>query len=202
MRTKIIGGKQMRTKLVAILIALTLVLTFVTPVLGAASQNVTVTVTPEFIAIANAPADWEVNNEVAGSGVVTIDTLYYSNPLGDATIPTVGGAVDGECRFTITNTSTVVTDLTVLFPHHAAGDASTNSDTGANAAGSFGAYSYFSGQIQGAWVIAKNAGSAAGKEDLAATTDIKWGLIYETQTGAWTSGTPMTSTVSITATAA
>ena len=192
----------MRSKILAIILSLTLLLTFATPVLGATSQDVTVTATPEFIAIANAPADWEVNNEVAGSGVIQVDTLYYSNPLGDATIPTVGGAVDGECRFTITNTSTVITDLTVLFPHHAGGDASTNSDTGANAAGSFGAYSYFSGQIQGAWVVAKNAGSAAGLEDLAATTNIKWGLIYESQSDAWTSGTPMTSTVSITATAA
>jgi len=90
----------------------------------------------------------------------------------------------------------------VLFFDHTGGDASTNSETGANGATEFGAYSYFSGQIQAAWVVAKDTGSAAGLEDLAATTDIKWGLIYESQSDAWTSGDAMSSTVTITATAA
>ena len=193
----------MKKKLFLILIALTLILTTSVPVMGATSQDVTVTATPAFIAIANAPGAWSVNDVADATGKVILpDTLYYSNPLGDTTIPTVGGAVDGECRFTITNTSSVVTDLTVIFPDHAGGDASTNSETGANAATSFGAYSYFSGQIQGAWVVAKDTGSAAGLEDLAATTNIKWGLIYESQSDAWTSGTNMTSTVTITAAAA
>ena len=190
-------------KLGVLLIVAMLALSTFTPVLALTSQDITVTATPEFICIANAPATWAINDVAEATGkTITVDTLYYSNPLGDTTIPTVGGAVDGECRFTITNTSTVVTDLTVLFPDHAGGDASTNNDDGENAAGAFGAKSYFTGQIQAEWVVAKNAGSDFGLEDLAATTNIKWGLIYESQTGAWTSGTNMTSTVNIAATAA
>lgn len=179
--------------------ALALVVSSGSPVFAAASANVTVTATPSYIAISNAPVDWTVNS-LTGSSVMAVDTMYWSNPENDTVSPTVGGATDGECRFTITNTSSVAIDLTVLFPHHAGGDASTNSDTGANAAGSFGAKSYFSGQASGAWVIAKNVGSAVGLDALAAVTDIKWGIQYESQSGAWTSGTAMTSTVNITAT--
>lgn len=183
-----------------IMLVMVMLLTIAFPILAATSQDVTVTATPEYIAIANAPGTWTVN-EYAGSSVIAVDTMYWSNPLGDTTTPTVGGATDGECRFTITNTSTVDIDLTVLFPHHSGGDASTNSDTGANDTTAFGAKSYFSGQASGAWVIAKNAASDVGYDALTALTDIKWGLQYESQSNAWTSGTSMTSTVNIAATA-
>lgn len=190
-------------RFLGILLAFALFMGLSIPALADTSQDVTVTATPSFIAIANAPGAWTINDVADATGkVIALDTLYYSNPLGDTTIPTVGGAVDGECRFTITNTSTVITDLTVLFPDHTGGDASANSETGENGAATFGAKSYFSGQLQAAWVIAKDTGSAAGLEDLAATTNIKWGLIYESQSGAWTSPDAMSSTVTITATAA
>ena len=195
----------MRTKILSVLIALTMILTFATPVLGAASQDVTVTATPAFIAIANAPGDWDLN-DIVGDGVtpkgtVGPDTYYYSNPLGDELEPS-DPIVDGECRFTITNTSTIATDLTVLFPDYVGGDASTNSDDGSNGAATFGAYSYFSGDDYSTdKVVAKSVGSDVGLDALAATTNIKWGLACETQTGAWTSAVAMVSTVSITATA-
>jgi len=183
-----------RKTLIAILVALALVVVPAAGVFAATSADVEITATPAFISISNAPGTWTING-ISGSGVIEPDTLYYSNPLGDTTSPTVGGAVDGECRFTITNTSTVAIDLTVVFPHHIGGDASTNSDTGLNGTDSFGAKTYFTGQASGAWVIAKNSGSSVGKDGLAATTNIKWGLIYESQSDAWTSGTAMTNTV-------
>lgn len=192
----------MRKAILSIALALMLVVAFAVPTFAETSQNVSVTATPAFMSIANAPATWVINDVLeAGGKTILPDTLYYSNPLGDTTSPTVGGAVDGECRFTITNTSTVAIDLTVTFPDHTGGDASTNSETGENGATSFGAKSYFTGQASGAWVIAKDTGSAVGKDALAALTDIKWGLIYESQSDAWTLGTAMTSTVVITATA-
>jgi len=193
----------MKKLLFAILLVVALVLVPITPAFAAPSQEVSVTATPAFIAIANAPDNWTVNDivGVGTKGVMVVDTVYYSNPLGDCTVPS-DDVVDGECRFTITNTSTVITDLTVNFPDHAGGDASTNSDSGDNAAGAFGAYTYCTGMTYSSGkVICKKAGSDATKESLAATTDIKWGITYESQSGAWTSGTPMTSTVTITATA-
>jgi hypothetical protein len=181
--------------------ALALALIPVSNAFALTSQDVNVTATPAFISISNAPGTWTING-ITGSGVIAPNTTYYSNPLGDTVSPTVGGVVDGECRFTITNTSTVAIDLTVTFPDHANGDASTNSNLGTNDTTKFGAKSYFTGQLSGAWVIAKNGTpvSGFGYTNLAATTNIKWGLMYISQSNAWTSGTAMTSTVNITAT--
>ena len=192
--------KKLTTLTLVLMLLVALVLPPALPVSAATSDTVAVTATPEFIAIANAPGTWTVNS-LAGTSVILVNTMYWSNPLGDTTTPTVGGATDAEARFTLTNTSSVAIDLTVLFPHHAGGDASTNGDTGASGATTFGAKTYFTGQASGAWVIAQNAGSAVGKNALAATTNIKWGLQYQSQTNAWTSGTSMTSTVNIAATA-
>ena len=189
--------------LIALVLAMVLVVAFTVPAFAATSQNVTVTATPAFIAIANAPGTW-VPNDIVGDGVTpkgTIgpDTVYHSNPLGDETAPS-DPVVDGECRFTITNTSSVAIDLTVNFPDHTGGDASTNSDLGTNDTTKFGAYSYCSGMTYSTGkVIAKVTGSDAMKENLAATTDILWGLTYESQSDAWTSGVAMASTVVITA---
>ena len=194
----------MRKLLVAMLLVLALIVVPVTPALALTAQDVTVTATPAFIAISNAPGTWTINDivGVGTKGVMVIDTIYYSNPLGDCTSPS-DPVVDGECRFTITNTSTVITDLTVNFPDHASGDASTNSDLGTNDTTSFGAYVYCTGMTYSTEkVICKKAASLPMKEDLAATTNILWGITYESQSNAWTSGTPMTSTVTITATAA
>ena len=169
---------------------------------AATFQEVTVTATPSFISISNSPGTWAIN-DVAGAGgkTILVDTVYYSNPLGDTTVPS-DPVVDGECRFTITNTSSVAIDLTVNFPDHSGGDASTNSDLGTNDTTKFGAYSYCTGMTYSTGkVIAKKAASSVMKNALAASTGIKWGLAYESQSNAWTSGTAMTSTVVITATA-
>lgn len=192
----------MRRILVGVLLALILVMLPVVPVLADTSQNITVTATPGFIGIANAPSAWTVNDVADATGkYIIVNTQYYSNPLGDTTIPS-DPVVDGECRFTITNTSSILTDLTVNFPDHTGGDASTNSNLGTNDTTKFGSYSYCTGMTYSTGkVIAKATGSSPMKEGLAATTNIKWGLSYLSQTNAWTSGTNMTSTVVITATA-
>ena len=192
----------MRKLLLGIGLALLLMVLSVVPAFADTSQNVTVTATPGYIAIANAPSAWTVNDVAEATGkFILVDTQYYSNPLGDTTIPS-DPVVDGECRFTVTNSSTIITDLTVNFPDHTGGDASTNSNLGTNDTTKFGSYSYCSGMTYSTGkVIAKATGSDAMKEDLAATTDIKWGLSYLSQTDAWASGTNMTSTVVITATA-
>lgn len=190
-----------RRWILSIVLALVLLLATALPVSAADSQDVTVTATPEYIAIANAPATWTVNDAGGGSGVITTSTEYWTNPLGDTTTPS-DPVVDGECRFTITNTSTVAIDLTVNFIHFTGGDAMQNSGTGSGGVGTFGAYSYCTGMTYSTGkVIADNSGSAVMKDALAALTDIKWGVSCDTQTDAWTSGSDMTSTVTITATA-
>lgn len=194
--------KQLRM-LAMVIVFLVALATLVPAVSGIAlaAEEVTITATPSYICITNAPGTWTVNEET-GTSVIATSTEYWSNPLGDTDSPS-DPVVDGECRFTITNTSTVITDLTVNFIHFSDGDAMQNSGTGSGGVGTFGAYSYCTGMTYSTGkVIADNAGSSAMKEDLAATTDIKWGLSCDTQTDVWTSGVAMTSTATITATAA
>lgn len=176
-----------------------LLLAFAVPAMADTSQNVTVTATPSYVSIANSPGTWTING-ITGGGTILPNTTYYSNPLGDTTSPSAT-VVDGECRFTVTNTSTVATNIVVNFPNHSGGDASTNSNTGSNGATSFGAYAYYSGMTYANKVIAKATGSDNLITGQAATTDFKWGLEYTSQSDAWTSSTSMTSTVTITATA-
>ena len=175
------------------------VFTELLPVLAATSANVTVTATPAFISITNAPNTWELDG-LTGDSRVAVDTLYYSNPLGDTTAPAGANVVDAECRFTVTNTSTVAIDLHVNCGHFAGGDAMQNSDTGANGVGEYGAYSWASGAAYpGGKVVMKTAASLVMKDALAALTDIKWGAEIETQSDAWASGDQMTATMVISA---
>lgn len=190
----------MKRLILSLALALVLVMSFAMPVLAVPSQDVTVTATPSYIAISNDPSTWTLNG-ITGNSVTIIDTIYYANPLGDTTTPSAT-VVDGECRFTITNTSTVATDLTVNSGNFSGGsDPMNNSDTGANGVGEYGAYSWCSGMTYSAKPIMKTSASAVMKDGLAATTDIKWGAEMETQTDAWTGGTSSTCTMTITATA-
>jgi len=181
--------------------AVTLLVLPASGALAATTQNVTVTATPAFISISNSPTDWDVN-DVAGAGGKTIEpsTTYYSNPLGDTTVPTATVA-DGECRFTVTNTSTVATNIVVNFPNHSGGDASTNG-SGTAGANAFAAFGYVSGVAFSSKVTLLATGSGNLISSLGATTNFKWGMQYDSQTGAWASGTAMSSTVVMTASAA
>ncbi len=187
----------MKRILVGVLLALVLVLMPITPALAETSQDVTVTATPSYIAITNAPSTWTINDLGTGSenskGVIAVDTIYYANPINDAddTTPPSATVLDAECNFTITNTSTVITNITVTWGSFTGGGADmTNSDTdGTNGATTYGAFSWFSGDTYSAKVVIKSTGSSVGKANLAATTNIKWGVEIETRTNAWTSGT-------------
>lgn len=168
--------------------------------LAATSQNVTVNATPSYISITNAPDYWVLNG-ITGNSRISINTVYYSNPLGDTTTPSAT-VVDGECQFTITNASTVAIDLTVTCSDFSGGDADmTNSDDGSNGATSYGAYCWNSGMTYASKVIMKTTGSSVMKDALAALTNIKWGAEIETQTDAWGGGSLSQATMIITATA-
>lgn len=187
--------------LVGILVALMLAIMPIVPALAASSDDVDVTVTPAVLSITVAPTTW-APNDIVGDGItpkgsVAPDTIYYANPNGDNITPS-DPVVDGECRFTITNGSSVNSTITINFPDMSSGDASTNSNTGTNGTTTFGAYSYFSGDDYSTdKVIAKSTGSDAAYTNLGSSTNIKFGLTYETQTNAWSSSTPMTSTVNV-----
>ncbi|MBI2832055.1 MAG: hypothetical protein HYX79_07345 [Chloroflexi bacterium] len=164
------------------------------------TADVTVTAVPSFIAITNSPNTWTING-ITGSGVIATSTTYYTNPLGDTTAPSAT-VVDGECRFTVTNTSTVAIDLTVNMGNFTGGDAMTNGDTGSAGGTSYGAYAWVSGATYATEKqILKSAASTAIKTSLAASTNIKWGISLSTRTTAWSTGDTQTATATITATA-
>ena len=83
----------------------------VSPVSAATTAVVTVTGNPAYIAITIAPTTYTINSDTGGNSAMNINTTYYSNPLGGTTSPSAT-VVDGECDFTITNTSSITTDLT------------------------------------------------------------------------------------------
>ena len=190
----------MKRLLIAVALAAVLVILPASGLFAATSANVTVTAVPSFIAISNAPTTWTING-ITGDGVIATETTYYSNPQGDTAAPS-STVAENECRFTITNTSTVATDITVNFGDFSGGDTMTNGNDGSAGTTAFGAYGYYEGMTYSSKVVSKATNSAALKSSLAATTDQKWGMEIATRTDAWTSGDTLTATITVTATAA
>ena len=193
-----------RRLIVSLVLALALVLSFSLPVFADTSKNVTVTATPSFISISIAQGTWTING-IDGTGKIAPSTTYYSNATGasgDVTAPTAT-VINGDCYFEIANTSTVETDMTANMVHFTGGDAMQNNGTGyaTNGANAYGASTYTTGA---AWpagaVLLKNSASSALKADVAATTNVFFGVAIKTQSGAWASGSNMTSTITVTAT--
>lgn len=190
----------MKRLLISLILSIALVTLPASGILAATSQSVTVTAIPSYIAITNAPGTWTING-ITRSGVISENTTYWSNPLGDNITPSNTVAA-GECYFTLGNTSTVNITLTCNFGNFSGGDAMTNSNTGAAGTTSFGAYAYYQGMTFSSKVIAKNAASSALYANLpSSTATLKWGLQATTRTNAWTTGATQTATVTISAAA-
>ena len=200
----------MKRSLISIILAVALLVVPVSGALAATdTAEVTVTAVPSYVAIAEiGNTTWTINNVGGGSGVLDIATTYYSNPQDDETSPTATVA-ENECNFEIDNTSTVIVNIKVDWADFTLGDAMTNvnqsaGDTNTDSTGqTFVAWSYYYGMetYASSKVLAKATGSSNLKSNLAANTDLKWGLEIKTQTDAWSSGTSMEATVTVTATA-
>jgi hypothetical protein len=178
------------------------------PALAATTAPITISAVPAYIALTVSPDTWTLNNIVGDGvtpkGLIAPNTIYYSNPLGDATAPAGATVVTGECLFEITNTSTLTTDVFVNIPAFTGGSAAmANKDTdGTNSATEFGAFSWYNGMTYANKVVAKSTGSAALKEDLAPTTNLKFGVEIKTRSNAWTGGTASTSVMVVSLAAA
>lgn len=171
------------------------------PVYAAASDTVTVNATPGYVSITNAPNTWDMNG-ITGSGAVAVNTRYYANPNGDLVAPN-NPVVNGDCRFTITNASTVATNMTVTCSDFGGGMTMTNSNTGGNGATAYGAYCWNSGDAYPAnQTVVMSVGSSYMHSNLAATTNLLWGMDITTRTNAWTNSTLMQATATLTATQA
>ncbi len=191
----------MRRWLLGVLVAGLLAVVIAVPVLAATSADVTITATPAYIEITNDLGTWTLNG-LTGDSTIVENTIYYSNPGGDTTPPS-STVVDGECRFTVTNAaaSSVNVDFTVDIGNFTGGsDPMTNGDDGNNGVGTFGAYSWYSGQSYASKVVAKTTASAELIPNIAPAATKKWGAEIETQTDVWTGGSASTATMTISAT--
>lgn len=187
----------MRKIIMALILAFVLCLTLSQVV---TVTDITVTAAPSYVSFSSTPITWTLNNATgSGSGKVAINTKYYSNPLGEITAPSAT-VVDGECRFTWVNDSSVNIAITVNCGSFTDGSADmTNSNLGSNGATTYGGYSWYSGMSYSNKKIIK-----ASSSDILYTTstpgeDKKWGAEILTRTDVWIGSTPSTATMSITA---
>jgi hypothetical protein len=195
--------KRILKILIPVMAVLILALGLASPALAVTTAVVTVTGTPAYVAITISPTTYTINSDNSGSSVMAINTTYYSNPLGGTTAPT-STVADAACDFTITNTASIATDLTGNMSDGSGGSNPMTNVNGATAgASSYSAYAYYSGETFASIVLLKSSASTLGnfKSNLAATTNIKVGFQFSTQTGAWTGGTGSTYTLTITSTA-
>ena len=174
------------------------------PALAATTAVVTVTGTPAYISITIAPTTYTINSDTGGNSGMNINTTYYSNPLGGTTSPSAT-VVDGECDFTISNTSSVAADYTGNMSDGSGGsNAMTNVNGATPGAASYAAYAYYSGETFASKVLLKSSGSAlknfCATGGVTAAASLKVGFQFATQTGAWSGGTGSTYTLTITAT--
>ena len=172
------------------------------PAMAATTAVVTVTGTPAYIAITISPTTYTINSDTGGNSGMNINTTYYSNPLGGTTSPSAT-VVDGECDFTISNTSSVAADYTGNMSDGSGGsNAMTNVNGATPGAASYAAYAYYSGETFASKVLLKSSGSTLGnfKSNVTAAASLKVGFQFATQTGAWTGGIGSTYTLTITAT--
>ena len=190
--------------IVSMLTVIGLVGATASPALAATTAVVTVTGTPAYISITISPTTYTINSDTGGNSGMNINTTYYSNPLGGTTSPSAT-VVDGECDFTISNTSSVAADYTGNMSDGSGGsNAMTNVNGATPGAASYAAYAYYSGETFASKVLLKSSGSTlknfSAAAGVTAAASLKVGFQFATQTGAWSGGVGSTYTLTITAT--
>lgn len=162
------------------------------------ATDITLTAAPSYLEFGSTPGTWTMNG-ITGSGKIDENTTYYSNPVGDTSSPGVT-VNDTVCQFTWSNNSSVNIEITVNCGSFTGGDADmTNSNTGSNAATTYGGYSWYSGMTYSNKVIAKSSGSDVLYTTSTPGEDKKWGAEITTRTNTWTGGSNSTATMTITA---
>ncbi len=196
----------MKKIVIGLMVAVLLTVGLVSPMVAGTSQNVTVTATPSYIAIANTPGTWTING-VKGDAMILTDTIYYAIGAAKASDVTAPGetVVAADCRFGLTDTSSVNITLKVTMEDFAGGSANmANSEDGSNGATNYGAYSYYEGMTYADKKVVKEVANIGTTTAMYTSTaaggaDIAWAIQVETQTDAWAGSTPSTSTLTITA---
>lgn len=167
----------MKRYLLSLFLALVLCLSIAVPAFAATTADVTVTYTPEYIAIADNVTTLDFGN-VATSTTYQVPTDYVG----------------------ITNTSSVQTDITIAVTGATwtGGSAHTHSETATPGADTVGLEANRGGTWDTGDVIVKNADPNYIYEDCPATTDFDYGLQLHMATST-SDGVEKTNTVRLTA---
>lgn len=164
-------------KLLAVVFALAMLVVPIVPAFAATTADVTVTATPQYLAITVAPTTYDFGVVAASSNTTT----------------------DNTSHFTVTNTSSVTTNMTISVTGATwtGGTVWTHSDTAAPAANTVGLWANAGGTFGTADVIVKNAAPNQIKTNQAATTNFYFGLDLLAPTS-FADGVQKTNTVRIT----
>ena len=193
----------MKRKLIVLILACALIIGVIgmaIPVSAATTAVITVTNTTQYIAVTVSPTSYTLSG-ISSRGVLP-STTYYTNPGGQTTAPS-STVVDGECAFTMTNSSAIACDFVFAASNFTSGsDMSTNGNTGTAGATSYGCYTYVSGVLLASKVECSSSASGTGISNMAGSgATLKWGFQMNEQTNAWTGGTAGAFTVTATASA-
>jgi len=189
----------MKRLVIGVILAVALLIVPVSGALAAEdTATVNVTAVPSYVSITILPTAWTING-ITGSGVLEIDTIYYSKDSGSETTIFGEPVVAGNCEHALTNTSTVNVTLKADMSHFTGGDAMQNGN-GTNGTSDFAAWVCASGVNWSTGTqIMNTSGSTVFWTSSTAGDDISVAFAVETQDGAWDSGDTMSSTITLTA---
>ena len=164
-------------KLLAVVFALAMLALPTVPAFAATTADVTVTATPQYLAITSSPGSYDFGAVAASSNTTTANTTQIS----------------------LFNTSSVTTNMTISVTGATwtGGNAWTHSDTGTPGAMTVGLYSNPGGTWGTGDVLVKNAAPVKIKTNQAANTNFGYGLDLLAPTS-YTDGVQKTNTVRIT----
>lgn len=168
--------RKFKRLIVTLGLVLVLMASFAAPAMAATSDDVTVTATPTYIAITNAPS-------TQGYGVIGLSSTNDTSAF----------------YFTITNSSTVTTNISIWGTDFTGGAGWTLSSDGSVGADTAGMYA---GTVSGSFdVVVEASPGNTLKSSLASSTDTSWHLRLMGPSSV-TDGAEKSSTVTVSAAAA
>lgn len=188
----------MKRLVISFIVAMALVIIPVSGVLALTTAEVTVTAVPSYVGITIDNTAWTLNG-ISGSGLLAINTTYYSKASGAETTTFSDPVTDAECWHTVTNDSSVNITLKADMSNFTGGTDPMTNGNGTAGANAFAAWVCESGVN---WstekVVMNTTGSGTFWTSTTAGDDIKVGFGVQTQTGDWTGGGSQTSTITLT----
>lgn len=179
--------KNPRMKILALVVTLALALAIIpTGVFAATTATVTITATPEYLAITNDSGNWAIGAIAENTTVYfTADDLVPAEPL-----------VDGDMKGTITNTGSVTSDVDVKCADFTGGVGWTLSADETPGANEVNLRAGITGMANLAAMIQVVNADTELIDSLAASGTMKWCMILET--GTFGDGVAKSGTVTLT----